>query len=199
MARMVPGLFFAFGIVGLLVAATARNATADPRDDEPEGHATRIALIDMARVFKTSREFERKRDELKEEITAEEETARKLQNGVTELQRRFDTSEIGTEEHLDLEKALKRKTGEFEAYRQKAQRTFLKKESAIYLEIYQQVAAEIAKYAENHGIDLVIRFNSEPIKLEDPQKLLESMNRQVVYENRLDITDEIIVAVNQLR
>ena len=63
------------------------------------------------------------------------------------------------------------------------------------MKIYRVAAREIAAYAQSHRIDLVIRHNSEPLNDEDPQKLLQSLNREVVYENKLDITDEIIAGM----
>jgi hypothetical protein len=68
----------------------------------------------------------------------------------------------------------------------------------MYVEAYGLIADAVAAYAKSHEIDLVIRFNSENIDAtKQPNQLLESLNRSVVYENNLDITEAIIAAVNE--
>lgn len=54
-----------------------------------------------------------------------------------------------------------------------------------------------ATYAEKHGIELVLRFNGEPIERNNLQTVMQQLNRQVVFNNKgIDITDEILRQVN---
>ncbi|HAN97178.1 MAG TPA: hypothetical protein DCQ98_07000 [Planctomycetaceae bacterium] len=54
----------------------------------------------------------------------------------------------------------------------------------------------IAAFADNNGINLVLKFNSEPIDPKDPKSILEGVNREVMYQAGRDITDLIIGQVN---
>jgi len=193
MTRLKGSMVFGVGML-CLVAATMIRGAADPNDVRTH-EPTRIALIDMARVFKTSVFFEKKREALKEKIT-ESETAAKTQLAeINRLTQGLSTLEKGTEERADLEGRLKRKQAEFDEFRKGESRRFLKEESQIYRDTYERVASEVARHSREHGFDLVIRHNPDPMTETDPQKLLQSMNRMVIYENGLDITEEIIAAL----
>jgi Skp family chaperone for outer membrane proteins len=196
MSKMMSGMLFGFGIALVVCGTSFRSATADPTEAKPgAAKPTRIALVDMAKVFKTSRMFETKRDALKREISESEDSAKSMVAVLQQLKMKYDTLEKGTEERDELEKQLKAKSAEFEKYRRDVSAKFLKKESKIYLEVYEAATAEVSNHARAHDIDLVIRFTSDPLDEEDPQKLLQGMNRQVIYDNGLDITDEIIAAM----
>jgi Skp family chaperone for outer membrane proteins len=150
----------------------------------------------MAKVFRASVDFEDQRAELKEKIAAAEAIASSFQSKLEELQQQLELVESGSDDEKDLRRRHKAKTAEFEDYRREQSGKFLKAESTIYRGIYEMVAAEISKYSREHNIDLVMRANLGPIEETDPQKPLENLNRQVVYENGLDITDDIIAAIN---
>lgn len=195
MSKASSWMVFGLGVGMLISSMCNRQATALPRPDTAE--PTRLALIDMAKVFKQSKVFESKRDALKQQISEAEEVARTKQAALERLTKNLQDFEKGTEDRAEVERMVKKAKDEFEAYRREEQARFLKAESTIYREIYELATSEVAKYCRDHGIDVVIRFNGDPLPVDKPQELLQSMNRQIVYENGLDITDEIILAVNQ--
>lgn len=194
MARMMAGMLFAVGIVLLIIGTNGRNASADPPKGKPVG-PTQVALVDMAKIFKSSKMFNDGRLELKQQIDEAEDVAKKLQNEALQLKNKAAQFEKGTEERTELESQLKKKAFEFETFRKSTAEKFLNAESRIYREVYGAVTAEISSYSRTHDIDLVVRFDSSPLKDESPQKMLESMNRLVIYENGLDITEEIMAAL----
>lgn len=195
MSKASSWMVFGLG-VGMLVSSMCnRQATAVPRPDTAE--PTHLALIDMAKVFKQSKMFESKRDALKQQISESEEVARTKRAALERLNKSLEGLEKGTEDRTEVERLVKKSNDEFETYRREESAKFLKAESTIYREVYELATSEVAKYCRDHGIDVVIRFNGEPLPVDKPQELLQSMNRQIVYENGLDITDEIVVAVNQ--
>lgn len=191
MLKVMAGVFLGLGIVFLAGSMPGRVANAVPTTgDRP----TRVALVDMAKIFKTSRAFESKRDALKRKIAESTETVKTMAAEIQQKKKRWETLERGSDERAELEEELKSKVAEFEKFRHGETQRFQKIESEIYREVYDLASEEITGYAKSHEIDLVLRFNSEPID-EDPQKALQGMNRQIVYENGLDITEEIIAAL----
>ena len=193
MAKTVSGMLFGLGVLLVVCSIANRGATADPK--AASAPPTRVALIDMAKVFKNSRLFLSKRDALKRQITETEESAKSTQTELLQMKKRLDALEQGTDKRADLEVTLKTKTAEFEKFRQSAQKRFLKLEAEIYREIYDLITTTVANHAREHDIDLVVRFKSDPIAEDDPAKMLEEFNRLVIYETGLDITDEIIAAI----
>jgi Skp family chaperone for outer membrane proteins len=72
-----------------------------------------------------------------------------------------------------------------------------KKQMTVYLEFFRQMDGEIMKYAKEHGLKLVLRQTES--SLEDNQTLpeaLKALNRAILYEEGLDITDEILQALD---
>jgi hypothetical protein len=69
-------------------------------------------------------------------------------------------------------------------------------EAEIYVETYKFVIEEIQRIAEARGLKLVLRYQADNLDAKDPKKLMESLNRQILYEKGLDITDEVLQAVN---
>lgn len=190
MSKMMSGMLFGLGIAVVVSGATFRSATADPTEAKPGAvRPTRIAVIDMARVFKSSRIFKTKSDAMTRRFLESAESTKSRQAAIEQMKTELDSLDKGADERADLAVEIKLKLAEFEIYRKDETARLRKQESEMFREVYEVVSAKVAAYSRAHGIDLVIRFQSEPITD------LESMNRQVVYENGLDITDDIIVAL----
>lgn len=158
----------------------------------------KVGLIDMAHVFKNYKKFEALREELKEEISASEEKAKAMQAELAEMQKAMKGLTEGGPEYTKAEQAVVKKAADFETFRRAASRDFLKKESQIYLQVYNETSAAVKKYADYHKYTLVIRFNREELDTENPQNLLQGMNRQVVYHHEEDdITLSVLDFLNR--
>jgi Skp family chaperone for outer membrane proteins len=193
MAKTMCAMMFGF-LVCFCVVETTRSpdhlhASTLQKDEFP---ATRVAIVDMARIFKTSKAFEGARDKLKEKISESEEVAKKMLQEITDLAQKLKTPGLDPDTKKDLTTEVTAKSKEFEEFKKVKQKEFLTAESKIYLTIYNMVIKEIGDYADAHKIDLVMRYSSEALDDSDAQLLLQGMNRQVVFQNKLDITDDII-------
>lgn len=174
--------------------ATSGAAATPATDTLPH----RVALIDMAYVFKNYKKFEVLREDLKAEVTAGEEIAKAKAEEIRNLQAKMKTYTETSPEYSKAEGELAKKSAEFEAFRRAAQRDFLKKESQIYHTVYMDVSDLVAKYAKHYNYTLVMRFSREDLDTENAQKLIEGMNRQVVYyRDQDDITDEVTDVLNR--
>ena len=72
-----------------------------------------------------------------------------------------------------------------------------KQESTIYLAFYRTVDDEVAKYAKAKGLKLVLRQQDSSLDENQPlAELLKSLNRSIIYQDGLDITDEILKALD---
>ena len=59
------------------------------------------------------------------------------------------------------------------------------------------IEAEVKTFAERNGINLVLRFNKlDDMKEEDRASVLQGVNRAVVFQQRLDITELILGKLN---
>ena len=165
--------------------------------DKP-GIPHKVGLIDMAFVFKHYKKFESLREDLKVEIAESEEKAKLMQKETADLQGQMKQFQEGSAEYTKVEKQLVNKAAEFENFRRQMSREFLKKESQIYLQVYNEVSKMVEKYAVFYKYTLIMRFNREDLDTENPTQLLQGMNRQVVYyRGDDDITSPVLESLNK--
>jgi hypothetical protein len=76
---------------------------------------------------------------------------------------------------------------------------FLEKEAKIYFDVYREVIEEVKYYCNVQGVSIVLRYNSEGVEgNEEPQKILQELNKSVVYSHpSIDITDLIVGELNR--
>tara|TARA_R110002095_G_scaffold138534_1_gene120155 strand:- start:92336 stop:93013 length:678 start_codon:yes stop_codon:yes gene_type:complete len=152
----------------------------------------KVGLIDMAHVFKNYTKFSALREELKTEIQQSDGKAKAMAEQIQAVQKEMQDFKQGSPEYLAREKQLAQAASDFEAFRKVAQRDFLRKESRIYHTIYMEVTETVKKYAKIYNYTLIMRFNRENLDTDDPKKLIQGMNRQVVF-HRAD--DDITLSV----
>ncbi|MBA4031397.1 MAG: outer membrane chaperone Skp [Planctomyces sp.] len=191
-ARVALVVALTGAMFGMGVSALAQAPAAEA------GRAHKVALIDMAVIFKQYKKFEVLREDLKAEIEQSEVKAKEMATNLQGLQQKMKSFKEGSPEFTSAEKQLATASAEFEAFRRSAQRDFLKKESEIYHTVYLEVTDAVAKYAQYYKYTLVLRFSSEELDRDNPQGLIQGMNRQVVYfEAENDITQPVLKYLNQ--
>lgn len=171
--------------------ASAKDAAAT------EGRPHKVGLIDMAYVFKNYKKFEYLREDLKATIAQSETKAKEMAESIKALQAEMKELKEGSQEFGAKEQKLAKASAEFETFRRSTQREILKEESAIYHTIYMEVADAVKKYSKYYGYTLVLRFNREDLNPEDPQGLIQGMNRQVVFhQEEDDMTNSVLEHLN---
>ena len=194
-------------VIALLAGVLALTGDAWSQQGKKEDSAAaaaatniphKVGLIDMAFVFKNYKKFETLREDLKVEIAQSEEQAKEMQKEIVEYQQKLKDLKEGGAEYTKLEQQAVKKAAEFENFRRQMSREFLKKESQIYLQVYNEVSRMAEKYATHFNYTLIIRFNREDLDTENPQALLQGMNRQVVYYRpNEDITTPVLESLNK--
>ncbi|MEK6261318.1 MAG: OmpH family outer membrane protein [Planctomycetota bacterium] len=199
MKRTIIGAFALALLAGVLTLsgnAWSQNKEAPAAAASNTPH--KVGLIDMAHVFKNYKKFEALREELKEEIGASESKAKAMQEELAEMQKQMKGLAEGGPEYAKAEQIIVKKAADFETFRRAASRDFLKKESQIYLQVYNETSDAVKKYATHYHYTLIIRFNREELDTENPQNLLQGMNRQVVYHQAEDdITPSVLEFLNR--
>lgn len=185
----------------LAFPATALGQTARPAAGGAAAAAKlphQVGLIDMAYVFKNYKKFDELRLDLKSEIEGGEAKMKVMVEEIQQIQATMKTFVEGSDKFTAAEKMLAGKSAEAEAFRRSMQRDFLKKESQIYHTVYLEVSDAVKRYAEHFQYTLVIRFTREDLNTENPQELIQGMNRQVVYHRGDDdITLSVVEFLNR--
>lgn len=156
-----------------------------------------IALVNMDRVFKTYKPL---LDKLAPIKTAAAELEKDVQLRNAELEtvvNKLRAAQPGSPEAQKLQQQGARLQAELQQYVQKERGDLQKREAAIFLDLYRRLESEVRQYAKAKGIKLVIRQQEGSLDENQPlPQILASLNRGIIYEDGLDITDEILKALD---
>jgi len=155
-----------------------------------------VAVVNMDRVFK--------HQPLQDKLTPIKEGAAELEKTVqlrtAELEtavNKFRAAAPGSPESQRLQQQAAKLQAELQQFVQKERGDLQKREAAIILAFYRELEDEVRKYAKAKGIKLVIRQKEAPLDdSQSPQQTLLSINREVLFEDGLDITDDILKALD---
>lgn len=180
----------AFTVAAMLAATFALPQSAQAQ--------TRVALIDIGKVFKSHSSFNQQLEALKQEadqFKAESENVRRqLMIRAEEL----NAYKAGSEKYRSLETELAQEAASMEVEQRNRLREMVTREAELHFATYQQVSAAIDSYCQQRGIQLILRFNSDPMDPAEPNSIMNKVNGSVVYHAAgKDITDDIIQRVRQ--
>jgi Skp family chaperone for outer membrane proteins len=182
----------ACGLAVCLAASFCFAQGAAPR--RPSG--TNVAVIDVAQVFENHTRFKKRMEDIKSDIEKFEATVRQEQKRLTTLRDELQTLKPGTDRFKQIEKQLADATADVQVTMQLKRKEFLEEEAKVYYNAYQEVLAAVAQFAERNGIGLVLRFNGTEMDPTKRESVLQGVNRAVVFQRNLNITDYIIEALN---
>jgi outer membrane protein len=160
-----------------------------------------VGLIDMAHVFKEYNKFKTLSEALKAEVQDTDNQAKEMVQGLQSMQAQLQSGTLaeGSDQYAALEQQLVTKGTELETFRKMKQREFVRKEADIYKTVYLEVQDAVSQYAKIYKYTLIMRFNREKVEgAENPQEIIQSMNRPVVFHQaKDDITDPILKFLNE--
>lgn len=164
--------------------------------DEPKALATDIAVVDLAKVFDKHQRVTTQREKVRQDAQVAQESLKTQLESAKKLQEELKSHKEGSAAHSRIQKELQEKAVAIQKFQKDEMQNLQQREAEIYQEAYKQVMEVIQRIAEARGLRLVLRSQADNTDSKDPKKLLESMNRHVLYEKGLDITEEVVEAVN---
>jgi Skp family chaperone for outer membrane proteins len=155
-----------------------------------------VGLVNVDRILKEYKPLNDKIDPLKTE-------AKDLDGAVQVRQAELETvanqarqTQPGSPEFQRLQIQLVKLQTDLQQFVAKGRHDLQQKEATVYLAFFRQLDAEISKYAKANGLKLVLR--QYETSFEDGQSLpdvAKALNRTILYEEGLDITDSILKAM----
>ncbi|MBM4000134.1 MAG: OmpH family outer membrane protein [Planctomycetes bacterium] len=158
-----------------------------------------VALIDISYVFKNHTTFTQRSEAIKKEVKDYESQMNDQRKALTDKRAGLQNYKVGSPEYEKLEADIANEIAQLEVAANQKRRDILEREAKVYFETYQEVQEAIAAFCGKHGIGLVLRYDSEPIDPADRASVLRGVNRAVIYQDRIDITREILSSVNAPR
>jgi Skp family chaperone for outer membrane proteins len=183
-------------LAGLLGYTWAQGQALRGADNEQQPPAFPVAVVDMARVLNGYKQLTERKEEQQKLFQKAEESAKQRVEEAKRLQEELKAAKEGSAEHKRLFEELQAKSKEFQQFRGQQQQALVEAQSKMLLWAYERVVEQVQQYADAHQIKLVMQINPIPVEGKPPQEIIAGINRQVIYQNSLDITDEILQALN---
>jgi Skp family chaperone for outer membrane proteins len=176
-------------------------AAAQNQSPPPAGQAARgptIALLDVGYVFKNHNRFKGTREDLKADAERTQTELKAEANAVAQLGERLREFRSGTNEYKSLEAEMAKRQAELSARVQLWKRDMTRSEAKIINNVYKEICDVTDYYAQQHGIDIVLRFDGDPPDPEQLDSVWTHVNRPVVsYRSDMDITQAIMQEMNR--
>ncbi|MHB0958980.1 MAG: OmpH/Skp family outer membrane protein [Pirellulaceae bacterium] len=177
-----------------VLAAVCLLTPAARAQTRPSG--TSVAVIDLGDVFEKHARLKTQLEQIKTQIDGFEAHVRQEKQKIEALAEQLKTLKPGTPDYAGKEKEFASISADLQVQVRQKSREFLEQEAHIRYEAYQEIQQHVASFCQSYGIQLVIRFNREAIDASKPQEVQMGLNRPIVYQNSLDITQHIIDSLN---
>ncbi len=182
-------------LAGLLGFSWAKGGTA-LNAEEPKAVERDIALVDMNKVFASHKGMQAKNEDLKREAEDAQEKGKALFESQQKIQEDLKRAKQGSAEQSKLQKELQEKNIAIQKFQIETRRHLEELNMSNTLSVYKLINDEIQNIAEARGYRLVINYSSDPVDPKETAKGIQTISRYVLYQKDLDITEEVIQALN---
>jgi Skp family chaperone for outer membrane proteins len=179
-------------VAALLVSVTLNAGTA-----HAEAPPTSAAVVDIPYIFKNHIRFQQAINDIKKDIDAYQELLKQEQQKIRVEAEKASQYRPGTPEYKAVEENVARLKVELQLEGAKRQKDFMEQEARAYFTAYKEVEAAVADFAARNQVSLVLRYSGEEMDPTKRESIMQGINRFVVYQDRLNITDLVLDMVNR--
>ncbi|MGD9636146.1 MAG: OmpH family outer membrane protein [Pirellulales bacterium] len=193
MKALLPVAAATVALLGVVTTSSTSQAQNTFSANAPKYH---IAVVDVSYVFKNHKRHQQMIESMKTEMTATETELKTDSEKIRQMEEQRNTFQVGSKEYKDLDEELARNVAEFKLKMDRLRKGFMEREAAMYYQVYGEVSNVIARYAQQHDIGLVIRYNGDKADPNRREEVLKEINKTIIYQNQIDITPDILALVN---
>jgi outer membrane protein len=188
----------ASGLVCLVGASyfigTASGQPAGEAADAPH----KIGLLDIGYIFERYEKLKMREEDSKNEITDAQKKAESYVNRIREKQQEIKGFKEDSEDFIKREKEINKLMAEFDTFKKSTERDMVRKRAKMYHEAYMEVQDVVDRACEKYGYTLILRFTREDLNSTDPQKVMQGLQRSVIWSRpNDDLTEPVLNALNK--
>ena len=174
----------------------AGGSARPPAAAAPAPAGTSVVVIDIAFIFKNHNRFNAAMQDIKTDIEQFEAHVRKKQGEFKVQGEALQQYKAGSPEFRQKEEELARLQSDLQVEVALKKREFLEQEARVYYRVYKEIEQEVSVFSQRYRISLVLRYNRDEMKENDRTSVLQGVNRSVVFQTGLDITEPILKQLN---
>ena len=156
------------------------------------------ALLDVGYIFKNHPGFKQQMDAIKTEVQTFEQQLKQKQEQIQAASRQISSYKPGSREYKSLEETTTKQIADLKVQMQLKRKEVMAEEAKVYMATYQEIMSVVSAFANAQKIDLILRYDRETTPSDEagPQETLKIINRPVIFEKGLDISDLILQQVS---
>jgi len=172
-------------------------ATAAPTAAAPQQATTQIVVIDIAKIFKGHHRFNQMMADIKKDIEDFDAYVKNETGKLKSMGEALQQYRAGSLEYKQKEEEAARLTSDLQVKVGLKKKELLEQEARVYFNVYRELEQKVAVFAQRNRITMVLRFNSDDMKEDDRNSVLQGVNRAVVYYHpQLDVTNMLLLELN---
>jgi len=196
------GMLTLAGAIGVTSLGQAQNP-APPGGGAPQ---TRVALINLAQVFKGYNKVTNFANDNKAMLQPYQDKAKTIQQQIELHTKELEKKDLMEAKRVEYEKNLKAYQRQMEDLSNDAKLLFSKKNEEQMLIVYKEVMEMAQRYAAAHGFELVMHYNDVPMTSSDfysagnvSRKIQAGACIPMYIHPGLDITQGVVDTLNGAR
>lgn len=184
-------------ILTRVLTLAALGAAALPSlADEPtpvEKPNLAIGLINMGYLFERHPGLVAAKMELKADVERADTQVKERQEALKSQTNQLQITPKGDPNYARLETDIARKSSDLKLDIAIQRKEFMLREARMYHAAYEEVQQEVSDHAKARGLVIVLRFNSEPVDVSNPESVLMKVNSPIVFHDpNADITQAVL-------
>lgn len=159
---------------------------------------SKIAVVDVAAVFKAHRQFNQSLEAMKADVEIfKNEITRETQR-INQMTEELNSFTANSEEYKQREQNISDVSAKLAVYRNQKNREFLEREAKLYFDTYVAISRELGSVCEAQGYTLILRQDGQEVEVGNRASVIQNINRDIVYAHpSTDITQMLIERVNR--
>jgi Skp family chaperone for outer membrane proteins len=184
-------------IVAGCVGSIAAARLLAQRPQAPQVPRTGTALVDMSAIMKHSARFNQSMERLKQEYESKAQELKKEGERGNQLTEQLRQLPPNSPERKQLEQQILKMRADYELNGKKVTEDIRDNEAKIVLGLTGELKAELERYGQANGIQLILRNDPAPPDLTDPRMILQEIHKPIVYQSGSDVTPAILDGLNR--
>lgn len=183
------------GTVGLLAALPTWGQ--GPQNPAAAPSRTGTALVDTGVIMKSSNRFNAAMEKLKAQYEAKAQELKKDGERGNQLTEELRAMPQNNPQRKQMEQDILKLRADYELKGKRVTDEIRDSEAKIVLGLMDEIKAELGRYAQATGTQIILRDNPDPPNLNDPRVILQEIHKPIVYQSGIDATTVILDSLNR--
>jgi Skp family chaperone for outer membrane proteins len=157
-----------------------------------------IAVVDVARILKEHKGIQAQVKAVEEELASYDKQFKQQQEELKAAVELLKTLQQGSVDYAKQEEKIANADSSLRLQMNRKRKELVDAEARIYYDNYTMISDAVKLIAEHNKIDLVLRYNSEEMALENQESVIRGVMKNIVYhKDSLDITAYVMQVLDQ--